>query len=291
MMLSEPFVPHTLDYLSEKHVFPAPLPQVFYDKLLGEYATLTDVQVSRIAYDSDGLRITGLSALPARLTPNAHPLLIYNRGGSRNYGMLTLLSAMRSMAPFARQGFLVFASNYRGNDGSEGQEQFGGDDVHDVLNLLTLARSHPGFDGKNAFMLGHSRGGMMTALAMKNGAKLNAAISIAGVADAHVMAQSPLMVERVLQPLIPGYAAHPGQSLSERSMLDWPEAISAPLLLLHGDADDVVPADQSIRMAEALQQLGKPHALHLYPGGNHALVRHWDAVIARCSDWLEAHRA
>ena len=35
----------------------------------------------------------------------------------------------------------MIASNYRGSPGSEGQEEFGGADVNDVLNLLPLIDS------------------------------------------------------------------------------------------------------------------------------------------------------
>lgn len=290
MMSTEPFIPHTLEHLTQKRVFPNPLPDVFYDKLLKEYEALEDVTVSRITYPSDGLNVTGLMALPRELRPGGHPLLIYNRGGSREYGKLTLLSAMRSMVPFARQGTIVFASNYRGNDGGEGQEQFGGDDAHDVVNLLHLAQQHTGFDGKNSFMLGHSRGAMMMYLSMRQGIKLQAAIGIAGVADLRGMTQEPLMVNNVFTPLIPHYADTPQKALAERSVLTWPEAITAPLLLMHGDGDKVVPASQSEQLAEALKKAGQACELVIYPEGNHALVRYWDDVILRSSAWMERYR-
>jgi dipeptidyl aminopeptidase/acylaminoacyl peptidase len=191
---------------------------------------------------------------------------------------------MRSMIPFARAGYLVFASNYRGNHGSEGREEFGGADLADIAALLALASAHPGFDGKNRFMLGHSRGGMMTYLAIRHGMPINAAVSIAGIAD--LFAQEHWMGDKVFSRLIPGYPEGREEALAARSALHWPERLNRPLLLLHGTADEAVPHAQSERLAA----LAPSCELALYAQGNHALVRHWDEVLARALGWMEGHR-
>jgi dipeptidyl aminopeptidase/acylaminoacyl peptidase len=289
ILSAKPFVPHTLAHLTEQHVFPTPLPEAAYQKMQEEYAALQGVRVFDITYESDGLNVTGLMAVPERIVPEVHRVLVYNRGGSREYGKLTLLNVLRSMVPFAQKGFLVFASNYRGNAGGEGMEEFGGRDVNDVLRLLDIARAHPGFDGQNAFMLGHSRGGMMTNLALKAGAKVNAAIGIAGIADARKLAENTGIMQRVLEPLVPHFTDGVGAELAARSAVLWPEQIHAPLLLLHGDADRDVDASHSVALKTALEGAGKPVRLVVYPGGNHALLRHWQGVLDESFAWLEEH--
>jgi dipeptidyl aminopeptidase/acylaminoacyl peptidase len=287
---SETFIPHTLAHLTEKRVFPQPLPEVFYAKLETEYAEINDVDTQAITYESDGLRVTGLTCFPKNQPAAQLPILIYNRGGNREYGKLTLLSVMRSMVPFARAGYLVYASNYRGNGGGEGQEEFGGADVNDIVNLAAIAKTHPGWDGRNLFLIGHSRGGMMTALALKAGLAANAAVAIAGISDAREFMDRKTMVENVFKKRIPGYEFNPQAALEARSPVCWPEAISAPLLLIHGDADKDVPPTHSTRLAVALARLQKPHELVIYEGGNHALLRHWDSVLERCLGWMLRHK-
>lgn len=286
----KPFVPHTLEHLTEKRVFPSPLPELAYGKLLEEYAALDDVTVMDMVYDSGGLKVTGIMALPKAAT-GKHPILIYNRGGSREYGKLTLLNVLRSMVPFARAGYMVFASNYRGNAGSEGQEEFGGADLADVMHLLDIARAHPAFDGQNAFMLGHSRGGMMTTLAIKAGATLRAGVSIAGIADARKLVHSPGIVKNVYEVIVPGYREAQERVLTARSALAWPEAISVPLLLLHGDNDKDVHHSDSLELQAAIVAAGGVAEVEVYPGGSHALLRHWPQVLERSLGWLERHRA
>ncbi len=280
------FVPHTLEHLTEKRVFPNPLPPMAYHKMIQDYGALDGVEVWDITYESDGLVITGIMALPAVLG-EAHKAVVYNRGGSREYGKLTLLNVMRSMVPFAKEGYLVFASNYRGNAGSEGVEEFGGADVRDVLRLLAIARALPCFDGKNAFMVGHSRGGMMTELAIKQGAEVNAAVAIAGIGDARKLVEYPNILNNVLMPLVPGFATKRQEALDARSAVLWPEAIRVPLLLLHGDNDKDVHVSDSITLDEAIKASGGVSELVIYPGGSrHALIRSWDDVVARSLAWM-----
>jgi dipeptidyl aminopeptidase/acylaminoacyl peptidase len=81
------------------------------------------------------------------------------------------------------------------------------------------------------------------------------------------------------------------EDYAERSALQWPEKLLTPLLLLHGTADEKIEAHHSVELAKKLEHLRRQHALELYDGGNHALVRHWDAVLARINSWLEAHAA
>ncbi|NBX04100.1 MAG: S9 family peptidase [Alphaproteobacteria bacterium] len=280
MISFSPFIPHSYQHLLDSKTFVPALPEKFYEGLLREHEALENVQTHSIAYENDGLKITGLFCAPKTINPAGHPVVIYNRGGRNEYGKLTLLSVMRSMAPFAEKGYLAFASNYRGNDGGDGHDEFGGGDVGDVLKLLSLAQNHEGFDGKNSFMVGHSRGGMMTYLSLKNGAKLNAAVSIAGISDLRGNGNFAQFIDE----------NDKEEGLAARSAQAWPEALTTPLLLLHGTRDDAVGAEHSTQLAAQLAELGLRHELEIYEGGNHALVRHWDEVLARITGWLEEHR-
>ena len=42
-----------------------------------------------------------------------------------------------------------------------------------------------------------------------------------------------------------------------------------PTLILHGDADTVVPVDEAYALARFLQQRAIAYAMHIYPGGQH----------------------
>ena len=64
----------------------------------------------------------------------------------------------------------------------------------------------------------------------------------------------------------------------------------APTLLLHGDADKLVPLQQSERIAAKYKQIGVPHKLYLKKGGNHG----WPATAAEATmiaGWFDQHLA
>ena len=60
---------------------------------------------------------------------------------------------------------------------------------------------------------------------------------------------------------------------AERSPLSYADRIAAPLLVLHGDADPVVPVDQSVRLASRVRDAGGDVELHLLPGEGHGFRR------------------
>ena len=77
----------------------------------------------------------------------------------------------------------MLASNYRGGGGSDGVDEWGGRDVDDVMNLIPLARDLGYIDMANLFMIGMSRGGPMTYIALRRKFPANAAAVISGVTD------------------------------------------------------------------------------------------------------------
>ena len=103
-------------------------------KLKGSFSYLNDIDLYSMVYDSDGLMVTGFMVRPKK--PGNYPCIIYNRGGNRDFGALLVFNAMLQMGRMAADGYVVIASNYRGNSNSEGKEEFGGADVKDVLNLI-----------------------------------------------------------------------------------------------------------------------------------------------------------
>lgn len=287
-----PFAPRAYADLVAAQAFTAEqVSEEAYSRAVDRLQRADDVKVSRLIYESDGLAVTGVAALPAEVTPGGHPILIYNRGGNGNFGILTAGQINFYLSTYARRGYLAFGSNYRGNDGGEGAEDFGGEDVNDVLTLLDISRRHPGWDGKNAFMLGSSRGGMMTYLAIRRGAALNAAATIAGLTDLWMSAaERPAMEQNVYAVRIPHYRDSPEEARFSRSATRWPEALHVPLLLLHGTNDTRVGSAQGEALAAALASAGQPHKLVLYEGDDHSLSRNRLSSVTEITQWFERHR-
>jgi len=54
-----------------------------------------------------------------------------------------------------------------------------------------------------------------------------------------------------------------------RSSIHFVEQINCPLLLIHGEIDDVIPVRHTLRLAEALKKIDKPFELKLFPDEGH----------------------
>jgi dipeptidyl aminopeptidase/acylaminoacyl peptidase len=61
-----------------------------------------------------------------------------------------------------------------------------------------------------------------------------------------------------------------------------------PLLILHGTADERVPAGEALRLAERLQALGKEYELVMYAGDTHGLPAHATDAQERVLRWFRA---
>lgn len=289
----EAFTPHGFDHLIASRALPeGALDAAVYAQIITRFRRLDDAEVARLTYRVAGLEVTGVMLTPTQIQPGSHPLLIYNRGGSGEYGKLSLPIIMRYLLPFARQGYLVFASNYRGNDGGTGSDEFGGAELKDILELLDIAAHHPAWDGRNRFMFGGSRGGMMTYLAIRHGAALNAAASFAAPADFTALAAEVPDIERgTAARRIPGFPGNRAEAYAERSALCWPEMLRrVPLLLLHGDADTRIPVSHTLRLGDALEARNAPAKTVIYRGGNHSLSTHMPFLLEEVMGWFQHYR-
>lgn len=248
------------------------------------------VRCRRISYGSDGLAVTGFIVEPSANASFAgpRPLVVFNRGGNQAFGAIRTADLME-FAGWALDGYVVVASQYRGNDGGQGREEFGGADVADVLNILALGRGLPNVDANRAYMYGLSRGGMMTYLALKHGARVRAAAVIGAPADLEEGLRHRPQMEEVYRELMPGYGEQKAALLKDRSSSAWIERLSAPLLIVHGGADWRVWPGESLAVAAGLQRLGRPYELTVFAGDDHPLTRNLPEVRARLRAWFATH--
>jgi dipeptidyl aminopeptidase/acylaminoacyl peptidase len=248
------------------------------------------IELFRITYESEGLKVRGYLALPKQ--GEKLPCVIYNRGGNREFGALSDPGAAWMLGPLAARGYAVVASQYRGNAGGEGREEFGGSEVRDVLSLIPLLEALPRADASRIGMFGWSRGGMMTYLALAQTDRIRAAVVGAGVADCfETVAARPEMEENVYSELVPRWKEEREKALAARSAVRWADRLPerTPLLLLHGTGDWRVSPKQSLAMAERLLDARRPFRLMMFEGGDHGLSEFEAEVDAAVNSWLDRY--
>ena len=296
ILSAEPFQPHAWEEIARVGAFPKEVNAPWYASEVKKFEALRETALDawRITYRGQAGKVTGLALLPKGTTPESKlPLIVFNRGGTREFGRLTAHNIVFPLSPLVAAGYGILASNYRGNDGGEGTEEHGGADVQDVLDLLRISKKMPWWDGEHAYLLGWSRGGMMTYLALKAGAQVQAAASLAGLADLVDSSEKRPKLRAMYEEIFPDAAKGEGAlqaAMEARSAVCWPDQMHAPLLLLHGDADNRVPFEHSEKLAAGLERAGLEHKLVRYEAGTHSLSRYHKEVTAEILAWFAAHR-
>jgi dipeptidyl aminopeptidase/acylaminoacyl peptidase len=247
-----------------------------------------EAEVRRITYRSDGLTVNGYLAVPKQGTKL--PCLIFNRGGNPRLAVLDDDRAAAILGKMAGWGYVVAASQYRGADGAEGNDEYGGADVDDVLNLIPVLETVPRADTGSIGMVGASRGGMMSYLALARTDRIAAAVINSGLADLN-LDDRPEMV-RVWSQLIPDYAKDPAAKLAARSAVHFAGALpkTTPILILHGTSDwRAKPKTNAIGMAAALMEAKLPFRLVLFEGAQHGLSEFREEADRMTREWLDRY--
>lgn len=248
----------------------------------------------RIIYESDGLRILGFLAY-SKAAPGGTarlPCILFNRGGNRDFGAITPERFTRMAARVTDWGYVLFASNYRGSPGSEGQDEFGGSDVDDVVNALRIFDQLAFADPQRIGMWGHSRGGMMTYLALTRTDRIKAAVIGAGMADFQRMVTlRPEMDSGVAAECIPGWATDRAAAIEARSAVRWADRLPAttPILLIHGTADWRVDPRDALDMASALYAARRPYRLFMLEGADHGISEFRDEYNEAMREWFDRY--
>jgi dipeptidyl aminopeptidase/acylaminoacyl peptidase len=227
------------------------------------------------------------------------PVIIFNRGGNGRYRSLNFGELMQTIMPLAESGFIVLATKLRGsskgrNNGLShvGWDEFGGEDVNDVLELLNVIDGLPSADNKNIFMVGYSRGGMMTYLAADKSERFKAIATIGGISDLSLIALNRPKFANMLEKRINYTKQNKNAEFKKRSAIEWfgEGENKPPLLMIHGKLDDQVSVEQTTNLAAKLQRLNYPHSVSIYEDGDHDLMPYWDNVIIQVTNWFSKHR-
>ena len=260
------------------------------ETLKPKYTYLNTVSIEKITYISDGLKVKGYLVQPKK--KGNYPCIIYNRGGNKEFRKLTSRKAVFILAKIASWGYTVAASQYRGNDGGEGKEEFGGADINDVLNLIPLFKNVQYTDTTKMGIYGWSRGGMMTYLTLAKTNKFKAAMVGGALSDLRYWIETRKdTIESVYYKNIPKYTQNKSKALNDRSAINQVETISktTPILMVHGTADWRVVPEMALDLSKAFLKQKIPHKLVLFEGGNHGLTEFREEVDALAKQWFDTY--
>lgn len=229
-----------------------------------------NVVVKKIIYKSSGHKVVGFIVEPKNPASEKLPCIIYNRGGSGEFGAIDSASLFLPMARMAQWGYVVITTQYSGNGGSEGVDEFGGKDLEDVLNLYKVLQVCPLADVKKIGMYGGSRGGMMLYLSLIKVKWIKAAVSVYGLSNLVRNAKERPGMNDMMKKMFGGSLAEK----KKRSAVFWAQLFpkKTPLLIMHGLADWRVSPLDSLDLSKKLYEYQIPYRLVLFEGNDHGLT-------------------
>ncbi|MDX2005071.1 MAG: alpha/beta fold hydrolase [Meiothermus sp.] len=137
------------------------------------------------SYRSDGLKIYGLLTVPTAARPRSGwPVVVFNHGYIPPGQYRTTERYVAYVDGFARSGYIVFKSDFRGHGRSEGQPSgayWSEGYLTDVLNAVSTLAKYPAADPGRIGMWGHSMGGFLTLRAMVIDKRIKAGVIWAGM--------------------------------------------------------------------------------------------------------------
>jgi dipeptidyl aminopeptidase/acylaminoacyl peptidase len=196
------------------------------------------------------------------------------------------------------RGWSILVPDHRGSTGhgrayTQAMAGRWGDlDVADVAAGIRAAVDRGWGDPDRVVLMGGSAGGFTVLNVLASHPDLCAAgVDLYGVADLFALAEVDYRYEaHYLQSLVGPLPAH-ADAYRHRSPVHRAEAITAPLLILQGSDDEVVPPSQSRDIADRLTALGRTVELHVYEGEGHGWGRAATVIdeLARTEAFLDRH--
>ncbi|HZW38619.1 MAG TPA: prolyl oligopeptidase family serine peptidase [Ignavibacteriaceae bacterium] len=241
--------------------------------------------VEKITYESDGLKVKGYAAYPKNLSNEKLPCIIWNRGGYHNKGAIDHFTAKGIYGQIASWGYFVFASQYRGNHGGEGQDMIGGDDVNDIINLKDAAKEYKNADTNIWGMEGWSRGGMMSLLVLMKNKDFKCVVLSGAITDFYSYGKMNDTMFADYKDFLSDYNLD--DELRKRTIINKVDKLpDIPYLIMHGKKDESVPVEQSMKFSEELKKRNIYNKLILYDEGDHYLKGYRREVESEKKAWF-----
>ncbi|MEH7074674.1 alpha/beta hydrolase family protein [Neobacillus drentensis] len=241
------------------------------------------VELTVITYLSHGLKVKGMLAEP--IGGGKYDGFLYLRGGIKNVGKVR----PARVAQFAAEGFIVFAPYYRGNQGGEGNEDFGGEDREDAFAAFLVLKSMPRVGEIHIF--GFSRGGVMALLTGIEFPEAASVVTWGGVSDMSLTYMERNDLRRMMKRVIGGTPQKYPERYQDRTPLYQLEKLTAPVLIIHGVMDENVSVEHAYRLERRLKALEKPAECWYF----HEFTHYFPPAVNRrvvedLSKWMKSQR-
>ncbi len=278
-------------------------PEVF-SGVIGEWKKTTSANADAkphwgksesVVWTDNGFRLQGWLLYPENFdSAKKYPMVVSIHGGPAGVRTPTWPSVHFDMSALSSLGYFVFFPNARGSYG-EGEtftqanvKDFGYGDLRDILSGVDAVLKQVPVDPNRIGVTGWSYGGYMTMWTVTQTNRFRAAVAGAGIANW----QSYYGENSIDEWMIPyfGASVYDDPKIYEKSSpITFIKNVKTPTLVVVGERDGECPAPQSFEYWHALNTIGVPTQLVVYPGEGHSLrnVSNRIDVLRRTLAWFD----
>ena len=255
-------------------------------------------RMEKFTLDRGGVEIESRVVLPPDFDPaRKYPMVLDIHGGPQS-AFFDAFNPIQQV--LATVGYVVLAVNPRGSS-SYGLdfvkavlEDWGGEDYRDIMAVVDEMSDRPYIDETRLGVTGYSYGGYMTSWIVGHETRFKAAVVGAPVTDLTSMYGTSDIGVSFGEIEWGGTRMDALSRYLEMSPISYAAAVTAPVLLLHGEADLRCPIAQSEQYLVELKRLGKEVEMVRFPGAYHTFLRMGhpklrEEYLARMLAWFDRH--
>jgi len=267
------------------HFVDMTIPEI--SKIGSRYSSLTAADIAPVkafTYQArDGMTIPAYLTLPPGSSGKGLPLVVYPHGGPQSRDDASFDPFVQFLAT---RGYAVLQPQFRGSAGfgarhlEAGYFKWGLEMQHDLTDGVKYLTANGTADASKVCIFGFSYGGYAALAGLAFTPDLyKCGVSGAGPSDLLLLVGDVARGSQFDYLGTDGWREWIGDPTRDRDRLiatspaKHVDRIKAPLLLIHGADDIVVPLRQSTIMADAMKEAGKPVELIVIQGDDHWLSR------------------
>ncbi len=242
-----------------------------------QVAALAELELAPVEFleveAPDGFVFEAALIKPLDFDPSkTYPVLQYNYGGPHAPTVRNAWGGSRHLwfRYLAQEGFVVWMCDNRSASGKgiaptwEAHGRLGELELADLESCLAWLKEQAWVDSSRIGVYGGSYGGFMASFALTHSKSFKAGIAFAPVTDWRLY--DSIYTERYM-----GRPQDNAEGYDATSVIEAADRMHGALLLIHGTMDDNVHLQNTIQLANALQQAGKDFQLMLYPNSRHGI--------------------
>ena len=255
-------------------------------------------RMEKFSLDRGGVEIESRVVFPPDFDLSGrYPMILDIHGGPQSafYDAFNPIQQVLATA-----GYVVLAVNPRGSSGygidfvKAVLGDWGGEDYRDIMAAVDEMSGRPFVDERRLGVTGYSYGGYMTSWIIGHETRFEAAVVGAPVTDLTSMYGTSDIGVSFGEIEWGGSRMDALSRYLEMSPISYAADVTAPVLLLHGEADLRCPIAQSEQYFVELKRLGKEVEMVRFPGSYHTFLRMGhpklrEEYLARTLAWFDRY--